>query len=234
LPHAENDEETLLEEQIRYYRARATEYDTTSLPTDGPLAADLERIRSAIRDLVLRGRVLELAAGTGLWTALLVESASTLTAVDASPEMLRLNAAKTRDPRVRHLVSDIFALRPDAAWDSVFFGAWLSHVPEGRFEAFWSLVAGLLAPGGRAVFVDEAAPGLGGEFWLDERSGVTRRELTDGSQYRAVKVLWRPDELEERLRGLGWHAELHHVPPFYWGWAEPEGDGRLRFEPHAE
>jgi hypothetical protein len=63
--------------------------------------------------------------------------------------MLRLNAERARDPRVSYVVSDIFALRPAAAWDVVFFSFWLSHVPLGRFDSFWGLVSGLLTPQGR-------------------------------------------------------------------------------------
>ncbi len=221
-----SDESALIDEQIGYYRARADEYDATS-PTDDDFGRELERVRWAIRDLAPRGRVLELAAGTGLWTGLLAERATELTALDAAPETLRINAGKTADPRVRYVVSDVFALRPEPAWDVVFFGAWLSHVPPGRFEAFWDLVARLLAPGGRAIFVDEVAPGLGNEEWVDRRKGVVVRRLADGSAYRAVKVLWEPEALVERLRGLGWDADVRSVAPFLWGWAaRAKGDAR--------
>ena len=47
-----------------------------------------------------------------------------------------------------------------------------------------------------------------------------RRPLTDGTEFRAVKVLWRADELEARLRSLGWHASVTEVTPFYWGTAQ--------------
>lgn len=220
-----NDARTLLDEQIRYYRARASEYDATSMPPEGPMAASLRRVQAAVAALGIRGRVLELAAGTGQWTELLVQTASELTAVDASPEMLRLNADKVRDSSVRYVVSDVFELEPRAEWDVVFFSAWLSHVPSSHFAAFWALVGGLLAPGGRAVFVDEAAPGLGGETWLDERGGVVHRELSDGSRYRAVKVLWAPETLAERLRELGWDAEVEADGVFLWGSATPRIDG---------
>ena len=113
------------------------------------------------------------------------------------------------------------ALAPDPAWDVVFFSAWLSHVPGGRFGDFWSLVRGLLAPGGRAIFVDEAAPGLGGEDWLDQSDGVVSRQLNDGSRFRAVKILWRPDDLEARLAEVHWKAEVHEVVPFFWGVGRP-------------
>jgi SAM-dependent methyltransferase len=168
--------------------------------------------------------VLELAAGTGQWTGLLAEFATTLTAVDASPEVLRLNEAKTRRANVSYVVSDIFELEPSADWDVVFFSAWLSHVPMPRFDAFWDLVGHLLAPGGRVFFVDEARHDLWAEDWLDEEAGVVQRPLNDGTVHRLVKVLWRPDELAERLRVLGWGVEIEAAGPFYWGWAVMERD----------
>ena len=209
----------LLDEQIRYYRARAAEYDTTTTPDEDPYAAAAERIRSALRAANPTGRVLEVAAGTGQWTGLLAQFADELTATDASPEMLTLNAAKVGDPRVRYRVADAFLLEPTHDCDVVFFGFWLSHVPRRRFKAFWEVVGGLLAPGGRALFVDEGAHFLWREEWLDEDADVVRRRLRDGTDHRAVKVLWRADELERRLTELGWDASVRAEEPFYWGQA---------------
>jgi hypothetical protein len=45
--------------------------------------------------------------------------------------------------------------------------------------------------------------------------------LTDGTVYRAVKVLWNPDELDERLRAAGWSVEIGRSGPFYRGAATP-------------
>jgi ubiquinone/menaquinone biosynthesis C-methylase UbiE len=213
----ESNEQSLLEEQARYYSARAKEYDKTSSRPRDPFAADMDRARATLREFEPRGRVLELAAGTGQWTGLLAEYASELMAVDTSPEMLNLNAEKTKDPRVRYVVSDIFALTEDGAWDVIFFGFWLSHVPPGRFVQFWDLVAGLLAPGGRVFFVDEAAHAQWDEDWLDEAAGIVRRTLADGSEFRAIKVLWRLEQLVERLRGLGWETSAGASGPFLWG-----------------
>jgi len=212
-----NDERELLDEQIRYYRARAAEYDTTTTPDEDPYAAAAKRIRSALRAAEPRGRVLELAAGTGQWTALLTEFADELTAVDSSPEMLALNAAKINDPAVRYRVVDVFMLPSAGEFDVVFFGFWLSHVPPSHFAAFWDIVAGLLAPGGRVLFVDEGAHFLWREDWADEGGAVVRRRLTDGTEHRAVKVLWRAEDLQDRLTDLGWDASVHAEEPFYWG-----------------
>jgi SAM-dependent methyltransferase len=218
----------LIDEQIRYYRARAAEYDTTTTPDEDPYAAAANRIRSGLRAARPTGRVLELAAGTGQWTGLLAEHADELTAIDASPEMLAFNAAKVGDPRVHYRVADVFALPATRDHDVVFFGFWLSHVPLSRFEAFWDIVGGLLAPAGRALFVDEAHHLLWVEDWLDEAAGIVRRRLIDGSEHRAVKVLWRADELQRRLIELGWDASVHPEEPFYWGQGTLNADASAR------
>ncbi|MGH2445766.1 MAG: class I SAM-dependent methyltransferase [Candidatus Limnocylindria bacterium] len=210
----------LLDEQIAYYRARAAEYDATSTVDGDPFAEHTARIRSALDAFAPSGRALELAAGTGQWTGQLAEHADKLLVTDASPEMLELNRARVgQRANVRRRVADAFALEPTHGHDVVFFGFFLSHVPPSRFGAFWSGVEGVLAPGGRVFFVDEAAHGLWEEDWVDRDAGVTRRTLSDGSVHRAVKVLWRPDELAATLRTLAWDASVQQEGPFYHGMA---------------
>ncbi len=46
-----------------------------------------------------------------------------------------------------------------------------------------------------------------------------RRTLSGGDAHRAVKVLWRPAELERLLGDLGWSALVRAELPFYWGTA---------------
>jgi hypothetical protein len=92
-------------------------------------------------------------------------------------------------------------------------------VPASRFASFWGVVEGLLAPGGRAFVVDEAAHGLWQEDWVDREAGIVRRALSDGRVHRAVKVLWQPEDLERRLAELGWVASVTPEGPFYWGTA---------------
>ena len=210
----------LLDEQIAYYRARAGEYDATSAPDDDPFAARGQVVRDALAEFGARGRVLELAAGTGQWTAQLAASADELLVTDSSPEMLDLNRAKTGPrPHVRYEIADALRLQPTHAWDVVFFGFFLSHVPLSSFDEFWQGVAGALAPGGRVFFVDEAAHGLWEEDWVDRQAGIVNRPLTDGTIHRAIKVLHDPDDLTGRLARLGWTTSVQLETPFYWGTA---------------
>jgi trans-aconitate methyltransferase len=133
------------------------------------------------------GSVLELACGPGSWTGQLLGYATDIAAVDASHEMLAIASERHGSERVRFIQADIFDWQPDRLYDVVFFGFWLSHVPLGLFEPFWSLVADCLEPGGRVFFVDDAFR-TPDELVEGESSSIIRRRLNDGTAYRAVKV----------------------------------------------
>ncbi len=212
----------MLDEQVAYYRARAAEYDATSTPPSNTFASHDEAVRASLQALAPRGKVLEIAAGTGVWTALLADMASEVLVTDSSAEMLALARAKVGErDNVRYEVRDAFELPATHEFDLVAFGFFLSHVPQDRFEAFWHGLRGAMAHGGRAFFVDEGRHFLWREEWIDEEAGIVRRTLVDGSVHRAVKVLWEPDALERRLAEIGWDASVKGEGPFYWALASP-------------
>jgi len=200
----------LVAHQLRYYRARAGEYDATSYGADSGERASVPAI---VDRLGISGDVIELACGTGIWTAELARYATTLTAVDGAPEMLDL--ARERVPAgVTFEQADLFDWAPPgSSWDVVFFAAWLSHVPADRFDGFWSSVAAALRPGGRVVALDELPAR---SFHEDQIEGeVAVRTLQDGTKHEIVKVFWEPFALEQRLDALGWRAK---ITPIEHGW----------------
>ena len=137
-----------LREQIAYYRARAGEYDEWFLrqgrydrgaEANAAWFDEVGALVRALDDFRPCGRVLELAAGTGLWTQRLAVYAETLTAVDASSEVLALNRARVGDRRaVSYVVADLFDWRPAGRYDTIFFSFWLSHVPPERLAGLFS------------------------------------------------------------------------------------------------
>jgi SAM-dependent methyltransferase len=202
----------LLDEQIAYYRALAPDYlaQGLDLPGGNELTEALDAFRPA-------GSVLELACGPGVWTGQLLRHATDVTAVDASPEMLALAAARIGSGRVRFIQADLFTWQPGRRYDVVFMGFWLSHVPAERFESFWSLVADCLEPAGRVFFTDDAYR-TPGELVEGPSSSTIRRQIPDGTAYRLVKMPHRPADLETQLRRLGWDITVSSTAgPFYWG-----------------
>jgi demethylmenaquinone methyltransferase/2-methoxy-6-polyprenyl-1,4-benzoquinol methylase len=224
-------DDALLVEQAAYYRARAAEYDDWwyrrhefDFGTEFADAwwRDVDELRGRFDAFGPRGDVLELAAGTGIWTGELLRFADRLTAVDASAETLAINRAKHGDDRVEYLQADLFSFSPRRRFDVVFFSFWISHVPPDRWAGFWGLVADALKPSGRVFFLDSVRPAHalanGPEGWRNRKSaeavdglavgGVTQRELRDGTRFQVVKRYWEPAVLEADLRSRGWRARV--------------------------
>ncbi|MEU6198308.1 class I SAM-dependent methyltransferase [Streptomyces sp. NPDC047061] len=207
----EIDGDSLLAEQIAYYRARAPEYDRVYAERE-----DLRKLLALAGVLPVAGDVLELACGTGQWTGALAARARSVTAVDASPEVLGIARARVTSSNVRFDRADVFQWQPPRRYDTVFFAFFLSHVPPSRLGDFWNTVAAALAPRGKAVFIDE---GPAAAARAEVASDV--RRLDDGSQYRIVKVLHEPAELTGELAALGWSADIRPREEFIIGIAEP-------------
>ena len=228
-------DEELLAEQRAYYRARAPEYDDwwqrqgrydRGEDQSAEWHRQVELVEQALESFGPTGRVLELAGGTGWWTQRLARTADTLTVVDASPETLELNRARVARADVTYEVADQFAWHPAEQYDVVFFSFWLSHVPRSRFAAFWALVHDCLAPGGRAFLIDnrdDPQPSSVGRdpYVLEYEPDLHRRELSDGSEYRVVKVMYEPDELESLIEAEGWEADIDSTRWFIFGSARP-------------
>lgn len=226
------DADELIAAQIAYYRARATQYDDEPRHSDNDerrpeylerLRGDVARLDAWLEADPPTGHVLELAAGSGNRTGLLLPAADRVTAVDAAPEMLDLLAAK--HPGVARIRADIFSWEPPQRYDNIYFGYWLSHVPAARWDSFWDLVGRALVAGGRVWFMDNAHPDHAGENgpgdWPEvaeqrqidgaTESEVRTRTLRDGSEWTMVKRFWWPAELVADLRRLGWEAHVDHT-----------------------
>jgi SAM-dependent methyltransferase len=95
------DLDAILKEQKAYYEARAQEYDDWFYRRGrydrGPAhtrqwQAEIEEVRHALRMANLSGHIVDIAAGTGIWTQELLNIADHITALDSSEEMMELNA----------------------------------------------------------------------------------------------------------------------------------------------
>jgi 2-polyprenyl-3-methyl-5-hydroxy-6-metoxy-1,4-benzoquinol methylase len=221
------DMSRLVDDQIAYYRARAGEYDDWFLRRgrydhgavrNTEWTSETEQLRTVLDTFAPAGRVLELACGTGLFTQHLLRHADSITAVDSSPEVIRLNQLRCDDPRITYIQANLFDWVPNDTFDVVFFSFWLSHVPPERFASFWNMVRTALAPSGRVFLIDsqyEPSSTAVDHVLKGPDSTTATRRLDDGREFEIVKVFYRPEELVADLDALGWHASIRTTGRFF-------------------
>jgi SAM-dependent methyltransferase len=226
--------EDVLAEQRRYYRERAAEYEdwwfrrgryAHGTEADAGWFAEVAQLERALDEFAPAGRVLELACGTGLWTARLAGLATSVTALDSSPEVLELARGKIDADSVSFVAADLFAWEPQERYDVCFFSFWLSHVPGELRESFWAKVGRSLAPGGRVFLIDSARSTRASarDHALAE-PGEERslRRLADGREFTIVKHWFEAQALQRQIEALGWEARIAATPEFFvYGEARP-------------
>jgi SAM-dependent methyltransferase len=187
---------------LAYYEGRAAHYDRiyAAVPPAWVVAmvADMRR---ALRDR----SVLEIACGTGHWTQDVAAVARRVLAVDASPAMRAIAAAKLADlPHVTVVDGDAYDLGPTVvSMNDPFTGGlamqWLSHVPAARREAFLTGWHAHLAPGAVVFLGDnQLTAEWRSRLHSDGADTFEARELPDGSAHLVLKNYF--DEAD--LRGM--------------------------------
>ncbi|HEV7811049.1 MAG TPA: class I SAM-dependent methyltransferase [Candidatus Limnocylindrales bacterium] len=205
---------TLNRDLIAYYDARAPEYDDWYLRRGryarGPIHdaawnAELDAAGRWLDTLPMSGRIVELAAGTGWWSTLLVGKGE-LWMYDAAEAPLE----RARERLVAHglrahlHVRDAWAEPDGDPAGALFLGFWLSHVERQRTVEFLSLAGRWLAPGGRIALIDSLPDPQSGaadhEAPTDDRAV---RRLADGREFTIVKTYRTVDEVSDVLAAAG-------------------------------
>jgi len=200
--------------QARYYDLRAPDYLNWLAPPDRQARGvlGLDDARSLVDELAPAGDVLELACGPGAFTAEFARYAVSVTAIDASENMLARSRAEVGRTNVRYVQADLFNWRPDRVYDLVFFGFWLSHIPLSRFDEFWRTVRTCVREGGRVAFVDENdRASVNDDVRVVDGVPLARRTLRDGREFDVVKIFWDPHALTTLLETLGCAFDVRRV-----------------------
>ncbi len=133
-----------------YWDRHAGRYDASLRLLGGALPRMLELTGEAVRG---RGRVLEVAAGTGLVTTVLARSAGEVIATDYAQEMVRMVERRVRDAGLGNVTceqADIYALRfGPGTFDAVVAANVLHLVPD--LDAALASLRRVLKPSGKIV-----------------------------------------------------------------------------------
>lgn len=172
-----------------YYAARAGEYDGVYAKPERQ--RDLRRIERWVASTLRGEDVLEVACGTGYWTQFFASTASSVLAIDSSPETLRIAADRVPAGNVEFRIADAYALPHRAdTFTAAFAGFWFSHVPIERRSEFLLGLNASIAPGARVVLLDNLFV-AGSSTPLAQRDAAGNsyqaRTLGDGSAHLVLK-----------------------------------------------
>ena len=217
---------------IDYYGRRAAEYERIYERPER--RGDLWRLRALVAERLRGHDVLEIACGTGYWTAEIARVARSVLATDAGAEVLERARAKALPPGVvTFAVADAYDLasaphgaRPAAtaalagrwAATAAFAGFWWSHVPRRRLGAFLDGLHRRVGRGARVVFVDNRfVAGSSTPIAHRDADGNTYqdRRLDDGQAYRVLKNFPNERELRDAVGASGHRVEALSLT-YYW------------------
>jgi len=202
-----------------YYARRALSYERIYHKPERQ--ADLRVLESLLPQRLAHRQVLEIACGTGWWTAVGAPACASWLATDLNPETMAVARAKPYPAgRVRFETLDAYALDAlgERRFDAAFAGFWWSHVPLQKLGAWLRELHRRLEPGARVLFLDNRyVDGSSTPVSRRDDAGNTyqQRPLDDGTVHEVLKNF--PDR-EQALAAVGpgvaqleW-TELQH----YW------------------
>jgi ubiquinone/menaquinone biosynthesis C-methylase UbiE len=200
-----------------YYRERAAVYD--EFYQVRRRQDDLVALRSWVVERVRNGTILEVAAGTGYWTAVAAAVARALTATDYNPETLAIAAQRSLGSNVRLIAADAYQLPQFSnTFDVGMAMLWWSHVPRQRRQEFLGHFASRLAPGALILMFDQFyVEGLSNPISRrDEWNNLyTVRALPNGATYEIVKNYPSDKELIDAFSDVCEDVEVTRLREFW-------------------
>ncbi|MEM7555975.1 MAG: class I SAM-dependent methyltransferase [Cyanobacteria bacterium P01_A01_bin.84] len=228
----------ILQEQISYYKARAQEYDEwfyrigrydRGEENNQRWFSQIETVQTALHGLGKFESILELACGTGIWTKELINMGKSVTAVDASEEVIQINKNKlnsltkisstnTSLKNIEYQQLDLFSWEPEKQYELVLFAFWLSHIPPNLLDEFFDKVYRSVLPQGQIFIIDSRWSETSSAINHDFRNGkdiYQQRKLNNGEEFQIVKVYYQSDLLQEKLQKAGFKIKVEVTPDYF-------------------
>ena len=207
-----------MNEQIRYYKLRAKEYEAVYEKPERQ--KDLGQIRQYLSQQFPRKRILEIASGTGYWTQILSSSAQKILATDINPEVLSIARQKDYPQQnVKFQIQDLYRMPlPKTPYEGLFGGFILSHIARDDWESFFTNCLSQLSQGASLIFLDN-------RYVKDSSTPISRRDkkgntfqsrsLASGEVFEVMKNFPTESELKQVL--FSEISEWHWIEcDYYW------------------
>lgn len=185
--HSEAGKQMSKEDIRRFFDERAPEWDENTIRNEEVIVKILDNAG------IMKGsEVLDVACGTGaLFADYIKREVSHVTAIDLSPEMIRIARENYKDPRLKIICGDIEVYEPGRKYDVCMLYNAFPHFPQP--ELLIRVLSGMLRPGGRLSI----AHGMSAEQLKEHHSGEAlkhSRNLPDTDEL--AKVMSRYIEVD--------------------------------------
>jgi SAM-dependent methyltransferase len=187
---------------VDYYEARASEFEAVYEKPERQ--AELRFLRGWLAQEVRGLTLLEVACGSGYWTAVAAATAKTILATDCNPSPLELARSKNLGPHVTYARADAFALpTQDCLFDGGMTHFWWSHVPLADQQRFLTHFASKLRKRAKLLMIDNTFAAGSTPIARRDALGNTyqRRRLASGDDYEILKNFPTSEELRRSLEG---------------------------------
>lgn len=183
-----------------YYQQRAREYEGIYFREDPIRQKEQITLAEALQKFLKGKKVLEIASGTGYWTAYVSQTAKEITGTDISPEVLEIAREKTCQCPVTFKIEDAYKLSfPPQTFDGALANFWFSHIPKSRLEEFFTNLHRVLKKNSAIFIADNMyLPEYGGKLITKkgEQDTYKLRTLNDGSEHLILKNYYTPEDLQ--------------------------------------
>ncbi len=201
-----------------YYNERASVFDVTSGYTNPESEKLWEPIKKRFQEIFRGRKVLDIACGTGYWTAVIGETAEAVLGIDINRSLL-VQAQKRCSslPHVRFQVADAFTLEGvPGDFNTAFGHGWWSHIPKKNIKSFLTSLHSRLTPGALVLFNDQLP--YDGFYRKQDNDGNTleQRILPNTRSFMIVKNFPDEQEIRTALAAFAEDIEYRRVDQDKW------------------
>ena len=202
-----------------YYARRAATFDKVYAKPERQ--HDLAIVREWVRTTLDGHRVLELACGTGYWTAEAAQVAQSILATDLAPAMIDLaTARKLPAEKVSFSIDDAFDSHidlPNESVSAVFAAFWWSHVRREEQDRYMQRLRQQVGKDALLVLIDNVyVEGSSTSIARTDLQGNTFQiRLQDGERFEILKNFPTDSALRKRLGAHLKDIRIQRVE-YYW------------------
>jgi ubiquinone/menaquinone biosynthesis C-methylase UbiE len=185
-----------------YYNRRADEYEQIYFRKIPARRKEIDDEVSSLVNLAENKDILEFACGTGYWTSRISKSAKSITAFDASYEMIQQAKQKEYFCPTDFIQADLNNLPiQDLRFDLICLGFWFSHHPRERYINLIGTLKMHLRQNGKIWMIDNNPPAEGPlnfSTGFDEfGNNYKKRFLDNGESFIIIKNYFTENDLIE-------------------------------------